>query len=300
MISLVIPTYNKLPRLKLTLTSIERQTMNRNEFEVILVNDASTDGTDKFLSQYRPSFNLIYCPLKENKGRSAARNEGLRRCNGNLVVFTDDDCLISDTFLEYHASAWKQGVVHHGAIWNLPYLKFFVDPSAGTLYPEFEHRNIPALLKMCVTEEDVATQFERIAQGAKKTHYEKTIQSLLRSESTYRWLSCTGGNIALEQSALEAVGGFDEQFGKAWGAEDIELGYRLYKHGMSFAYLEEAPVYHLAHYRTDTDELSILALNYMKQKHPELSAVPLYEKFFNGSFAVDQLPRLIRAGEAIG
>ena len=91
MISLIIPTYNKLPRLKLTLASINFQTIDRSSFEVIVVNDNSSDGTIEYLETQSFPFRIRGLHLSDNKGRSAARNEGPGKAQGDSVIFVDDD-----------------------------------------------------------------------------------------------------------------------------------------------------------------------------------------------------------------
>ena len=74
--SVVMPTYNKRRFLELTLTSFFNQTYPVNQYEVIVIDDGSTDDTNEFLSQCHPPFTLKKIP-QENKGRSAARNTGI-------------------------------------------------------------------------------------------------------------------------------------------------------------------------------------------------------------------------------
>jgi len=83
--SVVIPTYNRVDRLENALKSVFAQTFSN--YEVIVVDDGSTDGTQKFLEKY-PSVRAIY---QINQGPAAARNTGIRAASGEFVVFLDSD-----------------------------------------------------------------------------------------------------------------------------------------------------------------------------------------------------------------
>ena len=74
MISIVLGTYNQLETLKIVLSEYEKQTINTELFEVIVVDSTSTDGSVEFFSQYKPRFNFRF-HSQENKGKAAARNK---------------------------------------------------------------------------------------------------------------------------------------------------------------------------------------------------------------------------------
>lgn len=295
-VSVVIPTYNKLPRLKLTLASIENQTLGQENFEVIIVDDCSTDDTEAFIASKTWPINLRCFRLDKNSGRSVARNIGIENSKGELIAFTDDDCLVSPDFLQNHIRLHKKNCVSHGAIWNLPFFKFFSDPANGILYKEFEGRDIANLGNISITKTEVKHNFQKIIKMGRKTKFEKQVEKCLADEQTaFHWLSCTGGNIAIEADLLKKAGGFDKQLGKPWGIEDIELGYRLHKNGVKFQYINDAPVYHIAHYRANSEELSKRAVEYMENKYPELTTCKLYENFFNGTLEYDLLVQTLKS-----
>ncbi|MRJ45158.1 glycosyltransferase [Idiomarina loihiensis] len=94
-ISIIIPTYKSTDLLKKCLALIEQQTYKKELFEVIVVNN----DPDKAL--VLPSYNInLTVYLEKKKGSYAARNAGVNKAKGEILVFTDDDCMPSVNWLE--------------------------------------------------------------------------------------------------------------------------------------------------------------------------------------------------------
>ncbi|MCT8140002.1 glycosyltransferase [Anaerobacillus sp. CMMVII] len=89
MVSIILPVYNGEAFLKETIESILIQTIG--SFELIIVNDGSTDDTEKIIKSFHDHRIQYY--KQENKGVAAAKNEGLRHCNGDFITFHDADDL---------------------------------------------------------------------------------------------------------------------------------------------------------------------------------------------------------------
>lgn len=87
--SIIVPVYNVEKYLETCLNSILNQ--NYNEFELILVNDGSTDNSGLICQNYYEKFENIKYIIKENGGLSSARNEGILRSQGEYIIFTDSD-----------------------------------------------------------------------------------------------------------------------------------------------------------------------------------------------------------------
>jgi len=85
-ISVIIPTYNRIFFLKRSIDSVLEQSLK--PYEVIIVDDGSSDGTSTMIKKNYPKINLI---CQENKGVSAARNIGIRASSGDWVCFLDSD-----------------------------------------------------------------------------------------------------------------------------------------------------------------------------------------------------------------
>lgn len=90
-VSVIVPVYNGEKTIKRCLESIESQSFKFHQ--IIIVNNGSTDGTQAILSSY-PHYEVIYCP---EKGRSKARNAGLKIATSDYVLFLDADIVLSQS-----------------------------------------------------------------------------------------------------------------------------------------------------------------------------------------------------------
>ncbi|MBP1739919.1 MAG: glycosyl transferase, family [Deltaproteobacteria bacterium] len=88
-VSVIIPSYNRLPALKEALDSVLRQDFE--DFELIVVDDGSTDGTAEEIERYGGRVRVLRYP--ENRGVSAARNRGILNARGKYIAFLDSDDL---------------------------------------------------------------------------------------------------------------------------------------------------------------------------------------------------------------
>jgi len=99
-LSIVICTYNREEFIGKTLDHLSRQTLDNDQFEVIVVNNNSTDNTEKicqeFISQH-PVMRIKYC-LEMQQGHSYARNRGVNESEGSLIAYIDDDAFVHPEF----------------------------------------------------------------------------------------------------------------------------------------------------------------------------------------------------------
>ncbi|MDP4664682.1 MAG: glycosyltransferase [Flavobacteriaceae bacterium] len=89
MISLIITTYNYASYVERAIRSALDQSLDNHKYEIIVVNDASTDRTKAVLENYQDECRIFN--LEENVGLSAARNFGIRKAKGQFVMFLDAD-----------------------------------------------------------------------------------------------------------------------------------------------------------------------------------------------------------------
>ncbi len=106
--SIVIPTYNRKPILEKCLKALEQQNFDEG-YEVVVVDDGSTDGTVEWLNQSSQVFPHVRLLLQNHQGPAAARNLGVEQAAGDTIVFIDSDLVVTETFLQCHAEALMQG-----------------------------------------------------------------------------------------------------------------------------------------------------------------------------------------------
>jgi glycosyltransferase involved in cell wall biosynthesis len=105
--SIVIPTYNRQPILEKCLRALERQTYS-GSYEVVVVDDGSTDDTIPWLQQQAERFPHVRLLQQNHQGPAAARNLGVEQAAGDTIVFIDSDLVVTDTFLQAHTEAIAQ------------------------------------------------------------------------------------------------------------------------------------------------------------------------------------------------
>jgi glycosyltransferase involved in cell wall biosynthesis len=110
-VSLVIPTYNRGKEILDTINRIlESNLTSINFLEVIVVDDGSTEPIESFLSlgEVSQSNISLRCIRQENSGVGAARNRGFREATGDIILFIDDDILVSPELIRQHVEAHRE------------------------------------------------------------------------------------------------------------------------------------------------------------------------------------------------
>ncbi len=208
-VSIVLPTYNRIDRLRRMIAALEEQDCAKDSFEVLIVSDGSTDGTDDFLKSLATPMKLL--PLfQPNQGPAAARNLGVQRASAALILFLDDDVLpvpaLISEHLRLHAAHGEEAVV----------LGPMLTPPNYRMSPWVQWE-----------QSMLAKQYEAMRRG----DYQPTARQFYT------------GNASLARRLLIEAGGFDPTFRRG---EDVELAYRLEKCGVQFLFNPAAIVYHYA------------------------------------------------------
>jgi len=107
-VSVVICTYNRANLLEGALRSLDTQTMDRRAYEIVVVDDGSTDDSPQAAARAQLQGSFQYHRI-EHAGRAAARNEGIARAKGEVILFVDDDILAPPTLIEQH---WRYHMKH--------------------------------------------------------------------------------------------------------------------------------------------------------------------------------------------
>jgi glycosyltransferase involved in cell wall biosynthesis len=189
--SVIVPTYNRLASLRRTLESLFSQDFD--DYEIIVVNDGSNDGTSQYLSALASEGRIRHIE-QENRGPSAARNAGLRAAAGVYIAYTDDDCRVP--------ADWLAGLLDH-------FEKEGVDFLGGVV------RNcVPDDLCAGISQEITNHFVNTLGVGGGSTPF------------------LTSNNIAYRAETLRRAGGFDERFRVA-GGEERALNHRILSDGGS-------------------------------------------------------------------
>jgi GT2 family glycosyltransferase len=207
--SVVVPTYNRLGRLRHVITALERQAYPSDAYEVIVISDGSTDGTHAYLETLHSTMCLRWFP-QVNRGPAAARNAGIQKAGGELIVFIDDDLVPEPQLLAEHARSHQE---------------------AG--------RDVVVLGPLLTPEGFEMAPWVRWEQEMLMKQY----RALLRGEWAASARQFYTGNASLRRSHILDAGGFDEGFRRA---EDVELAYRLADKGLEFVFNMQAAGMHFA------------------------------------------------------
>jgi glycosyltransferase involved in cell wall biosynthesis len=217
MVSAIISTYNRDRYLPDVLESLTQQSLEKDLFEIILVNNNSSDNTEKISKEFEashPEINFRYF-LETNQGLSYARNRGIKESKGDYLVFVDDDAFLCTDYLKEVHSYLKANPNVSG-IGGKILLKFegkrpnwankYLDPLWGYYYPSDE------------------IQFFK--------------------NNTYP----IGCNMAMRADVFDQVGDFNVNLGRVGknlaGGEEKDMFLRMYQKGMRVAYLPKAFVHH--------------------------------------------------------
>lgn len=232
---MIIPSYNKATELAISLPLLAAQTARASEWQLIVVDDGSTDATREVVRCHSAHDDLTLVTLDPAKrSASRARNIGAECASTPNLLFLDPDILPSTGLIEAHLKQVKdrektislgymyavglgQDLFHrtYGVAWN------FADIDA-TLR---RARELPGLLDA------------RWGWGTDTDQF---------SNIPCPWAGGWTGNLALSRRTFLEVGGFDESFVDR-GMEDIDLSYRLYLAGASFELNEAAVGFHYPH-----------------------------------------------------
>ncbi|MEZ4681174.1 MAG: glycosyltransferase family A protein [Caldilineaceae bacterium] len=108
-VSVVLPTYNRQAQLQQVLVGLEQQSYPLTDFEVIVVSDGSTDGTNEYLQTFAKETPLdLTVVIQTNQGPAAARNNGVQAAKGELVLFIDDDVVPVPQLIEAHMATHQR------------------------------------------------------------------------------------------------------------------------------------------------------------------------------------------------
>ncbi|MEC0244267.1 glycosyltransferase [Paenibacillus chitinolyticus] len=238
-VSFIIPTYNSGSFMAEGLRYLaDQRNESRTEFEVIVVDDGSTDDTAELVEAARESLDrltYLYIPRDENSSRSRTRNRGIYAATGDLLCFLDAGIIVPPDYLDTVIARFRERpdlVILHMV------LGLNADPERDDT--TVVHKLSPLNLREEASKLSVSPVWQDSRYQALRMLRDNL--DLLAAP----WEMGLGGAMSVSASRVREVGGYDENF-RGWGSEDIDFAYRLYRTGCSFRSERHAFVLHLPH-----------------------------------------------------
>ena len=224
-VTVVIPYFEAPEALALTLAGLERQTYPRELFDVIVVDDGSSEPLR--LDESAPLRVKVIHQPDRGFGAARARNNGAKAASGDILLFLDCDMVPEAGWLEAHAR-W-----HHAAS-DVLTLGFRKHVEVDGITPEAVLARAGSLAELFAGRPAEEPQWieDRMART-----------DLLTSGDENIFRAVTSGNLGVSGDFFAAAGGFDESFNQ-WGAEDQEFGYRAFALGAVLAPDRDALCWH--------------------------------------------------------
>ena len=207
-ISIVTPTFNRSDELDHLIKSIDQQTIDKDYFEMIISDDGSTDDTKEKAKRLieQVGFKLKYI-CQKNNGPGAARNNGVKNSNGELIVFIDSDCEADKNWLKIIYDYYKRK-------------KF--DAFGGPDHSKEDFLPIQRAIDFSMT--------SFLTTGGMRGHNKKMLSKFYPRSH----------NMGVKKTLFEDIGGF----GSLRHGQDIELSNRIHNSGAKVMLLDNAIVFH--------------------------------------------------------
>jgi glycosyltransferase involved in cell wall biosynthesis len=207
-LSVIVPTYNRLPILKKCLAALEAQTLPIQDFEVLVIDDGSSDGTEEFMRHHSSPLQLQYLRQK-NGGTGSARRNGVANATGEFLLLMNDDTICDRDVAEQHLRVQH---AYPGERWAV--LGNFEYPAAAR--------------------ERALTHYFRVEPFMFP-------QVNMEEGCPYGYSYFITCNLSVRREAVVQVGSFQSTYKLS---EDTEMGLRLHERGYRVLYHPSAHAWH--------------------------------------------------------
>lgn len=204
MVSIVVPSRGGVDRLPRLFEALSAQT--DADWEVIVVLDGDVDDSASVCAQAQSDPRIRSILFPENRGRSEALNAGFREARGAILVRCDDDLVPADNYVATHRELHRPG-----------------------------NRGLIGLYRNVYPDTPYARSYGRI-------HDVRFREQAYATEDTARW-HYWAGNVSLSRATYELAGEYDTRF-RAYGYEDVDMGYRLQQLGVEIKLVPELETPH--------------------------------------------------------
>ncbi len=241
-ISIIIPVYNHIDITIQCLNSIKKHCSHIN-YEIIVVNDCSSDQTHEFLSNKK---DIVYVRNSENRGFAYSCNRGAEKAKGEYLLFLNNDTILTDNILTKIKNTFKKkndiGIV--GA--KLLYEDDTIQHAGVLIYP-----------------------------NKKVGHLFKNFPANYPAANQLRELQCvTGACLTIPKRLFFEVGKFDERFIN--GYEDLDLCFKVREKGYKVIYNPSISLYHYEEKTRNTKKrifeeknTKLMCIKWLKKIHPD-------------------------------
>ncbi|MGW5955905.1 glycosyltransferase family 2 protein [Bacillus mycoides] len=265
-ISIIIPTYNRESSLETGLTFLAQQIVPPDiHLEIIVVDDGSTDNTKSIIERFLreiPNLIYIYRPRDKESNRSRARNLGISKSSGDILVFLDSGILIPKHFVQKIAERYLSSQP------NLVLVHYIYGVWTNT-----DKHDISILENL--TPNNLDEKINEIKYSTEWLDFREEIFDLVRdnlSTLPAPWVLGWGGALSVPRELAIKIDGFDNDF-YGWGGEDSDFSFRLFKEGAEFQAIRDAYGIHVPHPKSpSTEKISYSIINRKKihKKHYQL------------------------------
>jgi glycosyltransferase involved in cell wall biosynthesis len=234
--SVVIPTYNRAELLRRTLDSLSAQDLPRTAFEVLVVDDGSSDATAEVVQGFGDRLDVKYFFQPDEGWRVAqARNVGIAHATGEVCVFVDSGVVLHSGCLRAHVQSHQQAAGPVAVV--------------GYVYGWGREGSDAQEMIRTLDFDDPDASIELMRQtgrwvDVRESFYARQADDVDRLPAP--WIVYWTCNVSAPMEQLRSIGGFDEQI-RSWGGEDIDLGYRLHREGVRFLVNRSASSIHYPH-----------------------------------------------------
>lgn len=257
-ISLVICTYNRCRYLPASFESIKEQTLEKSLFEVVVVDNASTDETATITRDFislNPELNVRYC-YEAQKGLSFARNRGVTEARAPVIAYVDDDVILTPDYLEQVLRFFD---THPGAV-----------GAGGKVVPKYEDGKEPEWMS------------KYLFGFVGNVDYGEQVK-LFDENMRYP----AGCNMIYKREILKKAGGFNNEL--KFRSDDKYIFYKVREVNDQIFYLPNAWLYHyIDQYRLDKKNFKTLFLKTGNEEKRRLlsenNRSGVLKKFFEYAF----------------
>jgi glycosyltransferase involved in cell wall biosynthesis len=258
-ISVIIPTYNRCEILDYTLHSLTLQNLPKDQFEVVVTDDGSSDNTEEVVESYKDRLNISFI-FSEDVGYtpSSARNRGILKAQGEICLLVDCGVLLHEDCVGAHVNMYKNAKGPIAVVGYAHGLQFAHQHDRNhDLEQHMNTMNPSETVKYCLTNEKCIDVREVYF---KKYGYKIEV---LPAPWIFFW-SC---NVSVKRSDLLEINMFDEGFNGNWGSEDNDVGFRLQQNGIELVLCREAHAVHYPHMEEDEGKLQMNNCTYLNSKY---------------------------------